>query len=70
VETSTALLVVITSTELQKGQDFGATIASEGSEGLMYTACLSAVLALVEALFGYPLLADSPESVILIGPQP
>jgi hypothetical protein len=70
VETSTALLVVVTSTDLQKGQDFGATVASEDSEGLVYTACLSAILALAQALFGDPLMAEGPETVILIAPQP
>jgi hypothetical protein len=70
VETSTALLVVVRSTELQKGQDFGATVTSEESEGLVYTACLSPILALAEALFGYPLMADGPETVILIATQP
>jgi hypothetical protein len=70
VETSTGLLVVVTSTELQKGQHFGATVASEDSEGLVYTACLSPILALAQALFGSPLMADGPETVILIAPQP
>jgi len=31
---------------------------------------LSAILALAEALFGYPMMADGPEAVILIAPQP
>jgi hypothetical protein len=37
VEMFTALLVVVTSTELQKGQALGATAASGDSEGWVYT---------------------------------
>jgi hypothetical protein len=43
VETCAVFLVVVTSTELKKGQHFGATVASADSEGLVYTARLSAI---------------------------
>ena len=54
VETSTALLVVVTSAEVQNGQNFGPTVASEYSYGLVYTTCLSPIVAVPEALCGYP----------------
>jgi len=69
VETLTALLVVFTSGELQKGQALGATVARTG---LVYGRSISAlwIVSLPEPLFGYPLMADRPEVDILIAPKP
>jgi hypothetical protein len=61
------LLVVLISTDLQKGQILGATLASVGWGRMARS---SALVSLPHPSFGYPLMADASEVKGLIAPTP
>jgi hypothetical protein len=70
VETLSALLVVVTLSELQKGQAFGATGASEGWVYTRLTSQCCGSFFSAEPLLCHPVTADGPEVDTLIGSNP
>jgi hypothetical protein len=70
VETLSALLVVVTLSEVQKGQAFGATGASEGWVYTRLTSQCCGSFFSAEPLLCHPVTADGPEVDTLIGSNP